>query len=467
MLQRTKSRALRVVMVAGSCLALSGLSLVGTATRATAATPAPISGTGSSFASPAIESWITTVSDAPYDLSINWSASNSGTGRFEFTNQTTDFAASDIGYVGNTDTNPPSFPFDFVPFVGAGVAFMYNIPGLTQQLQLSSSTVCALLTGGIKNWDDPSIAADNPGVSLPDLAVVPVTESDSAGTNDALEDYCIQEQPTLWAAFVQAQESQPGGPTDGVTLSATSPNANWPGITGGLDDQSTTAVAADVATNQGAIGPVETRYAADVGFFSTNPAQNVALVKNASGDYTAPSPLDVTSALAYATQASDGTQQLDFNGLGPHVYNPSTYSYLLVPTTGWDPGKGATLSAYVNYALTLGQQIAPSIGYGTLGQPLEHFGVNEVASDVPGAVSLTAAEQAYDTCGDLTPADVAAGNTTPACANPGNGLPEAPSVVAFPVLGLFVAGSAVFVMRRRRSPAVSSSEPSAQVMGTP
>lgn len=61
------------------------------------------------------------------------------------------------------------------------------------------------------------------------------------------------------------------------------------------------------------------------------------------------------------------------------------------------------MSAFVNYALTLGQQIAPSFGYASLGQPLEQFGINEVGADVPGAVPMTAAEQAFYNCGDLTP----------------------------------------------------------------
>ena len=241
------------------------------------ATAAPISGTGSSFASPAIDTWVNATHNAPYSLSINWAPSNSGTGRYEFTNQTTDFAVSDIGYVGNTDTTPPSFPFNFIPITAGGIAFMYNVPGLTKQLQLSSQTACGLLTGGINNWNSQYIAADNPGVSLPNLAVKPVTESDSAGTNYVLEEWCIDEQPALWAAFVHAQETQSGGPTDGVAISATSPNSNWPGVQGGLDDQSTTAVASDVANNPGAMGAVQVKYAEDDNFYGTNPAQNVAL----------------------------------------------------------------------------------------------------------------------------------------------------------------------------------------------
>ena len=97
------------------------------------------------------------------------------------------------------------------------------------------------MTGGITNWNNSHIAADNPGVTLPNLTITPVTESDSAGTNYVLEEWCIDEQPALWAAFAQQQNSQSGGPTDGVAISATSPNSNWPGVQGGLDNQSTTA----------------------------------------------------------------------------------------------------------------------------------------------------------------------------------------------------------------------------------
>jgi phosphate transport system substrate-binding protein len=271
------------------------------------ATGAPISGTGSSFATPAIEQWVNTVRAAALDLSVSYTATNSGTGRYEFTNQTTNFGVTDIGYTGNTDTTPPSFPFDFVPIVGEAIAFTYNVPGLTKRLQLTSYTACAILTGGITNWDSASLAADNPGVTLPNLVIVPVIESDSSVTNYAMEQWCIAEQPVLWATFVHAQESQAGGPSDGVALSPTTPYPNWPGIAGGDDDQSTDAVAGNVEATSGAIGAVQPLYAVS----GSNPAENVALVKNASGDYTAPTSLDVTSALTYATPRDNGSQQLD------------------------------------------------------------------------------------------------------------------------------------------------------------
>ena len=375
-----------------------------------------LNGAGSSFAAPAIEDFTHSVSVAPYSLNVNYSSTSSGDGRYEFANQTTNFAVSDIAYgLGSTDTVPPGFSFIYVPITAGGIAFMYNIPGLAQTLQLSSYTACALLTGGITNWNDPAIAKDNPGVTLPNLMVRPVTESDSAGTNYVLEEWCIDEQPALWAAFANGQIHQSGGPDDGVAISPSSPNSNWPGLPGGLDQQSTSGVASNIATNAGAIGAVQVKYASDLGFGPSTPAKGVASVLNASGKYTQPTPVNVASALAYATQLANGTHQLNFGGVGPNVYNPSTYSYLLTKTTGWNAADGAVLSGFVNFALTLGQEASPGFGYASLGLSLEQYGINAVLADVPGAVAVTAAEQKSYACGDLTPTEVAAGQTTPTC----------------------------------------------------
>ena len=394
----------------------TGAPTAGRRSGAIPLTSTQLNGAGSSFAAPALEEFTNTVHGAPYSLNVNYTSSSSGDGRYEFTNQTTNFAATDIAYgLGSTDTQAPSFPFIYVPITAGGIAFMYNIPGLTSTLQLSSYSACAILTGGITNWNDPAVAKDNPGVTLPNLAIRPVTESDSAGTNYVLEEWCIAEQPALWAAFANHENSQSGGPTDGVAISASSPNSNWPGLPNGLDQQSTSGVAGNVATNAGAIGAVQVKYATDLGFSATNFAHGVAAVLNASGKYTEPSAVDVASALAYATQQNNGTHQLNFNGIGPNVYNPSTYSYLLAKTTGADPTEGAVLSGYVNYSLTLGQAASPSFGYASLGLSLEQYGINAVLADVPGAVAVTAAENKGYACGDLTPTEVAAGQTTPTC----------------------------------------------------
>jgi phosphate transport system substrate-binding protein len=372
-----------------------------------------LNGAGSSFAAPAIETFQQVVKAAPYSLNINYTSTSSGDGRYEFTNGTTDFAVSDIAYgLGNADTTPPSFHFIYVPVTAGGIAFMYNIPGLSKTLQLTSYTTCAILTGGITNWNDSHIAADNPGVALPNLPIKPVTESDPAGTNYVLEEWCIAEQPALWAAFANYINGLSGNQ---VVISPTKPESQWPPLSNGLDADTTATVASDVSTNAGAIGGVQLQYAIDANFDKGDPSKAVASEKNASNDFAQPTPVDVASALAYATQLPDGTHQLNFSGAGPNVYNPSTYSYLLSPSAGWQAAKGTVMSQFVNYVLTLGQQKSPSIGYASLGLSLERWGIQEMIADVPGAQQPTAAEQAAYACGDLTPSEVAAGQTTPTC----------------------------------------------------
>ena len=361
---------------------------------------------GSSFAGPEVLQWQHDTSLAPYNLNINYNSTSSGDGRFNFANKTVDFAVSDIRYLPYPfDTKSPSFPFMYVPVTAGGLAFMYHLGGFNATLQLSSYSACAVFTGGVGYWDDSIIKADNPGVTLPHVAVHPVTRQDPAGTNFVLQEYCIHEQPDLWKAFINSVSHLTGQVGD---LSTTEPRSDWPLFSKAIPVTGSATAADTVASpsNNGYVTAVETAYA-------IQRHTPVASVKNASGDYTQPTAVDVASALAYATQQSDGTHVLNFDGVGPHVYNPSTYSYLIAPTTGFNSQKGHDLSAFGFYALTIGQQRASEIGYASLGLSLEQFGVQRIQANIPGAGSLTASEQTAFASGDLTPADVAAGRTTP------------------------------------------------------
>jgi len=366
-----------------------------------------------------METWTHAVSNAPYGLSFNWSWSITSYAQSAFTNGTTDYAVTDYPYgVDGSGSPAPGFAYDAIPIVGAGVSFVYNIPGLASNLRLSSLTACGVLSGAITNWDAPNIASDNPGVPLPNLPVVPVTDSSPGGANYALEQWCIGEQPALWSAFANFELNQSGGPSGGVPISATTASADWPPISGGIDVHSATSSAnaalSDVSSTPGSIAAV-------LGSYGANTTYHVASVRNASGYYTLPTPFDVTSALASATELPDGTVGLDFNATGPHVYNPSTVSDFLTPTSGWSPDKGATVSGFLNYALTIGQQHAPQFGYASLGSSLEQAGLQRAARDLPGAVAPTADEQSALACGDLTSAEAQTGQLAPPCWTPNPG----------------------------------------------
>ncbi len=69
------------------------------------------------------------------------------------------------------------------PLVIGGVVPVVNLVGITPgQLKFTGQLLADLYLGKIKKWNDPAIAAVNPGVTLPDQNVTIVHRSDGSGT---------------------------------------------------------------------------------------------------------------------------------------------------------------------------------------------------------------------------------------------------------------------------------------------
>jgi ABC-type phosphate transport system substrate-binding protein len=360
-----------------------------------AAAAAQISGDGSSFAGIEFQQWESDVSQPPYNIAVNYQSSSSGQGRSDFASNNVDFAVSDIRY--NTLDDPTPLPdpstFAYIPVTAGGIAFMYNLQkeGFTQSappIQLSSLTACGIFTGAIPYWDDPAVKADNPGVSLPHVAIVPVVRNDPAGTNFVMAAYCIATQKALWTNFVSTYNNNPNFTAGGRTFPTDQPTSGWP-IYGTITaDTGSDGIANAVANanNDGYVGAVETGYAIQHHF-------PVVAMKNDTGAYVLPTSNAVAAALGHAAQQNDGTQQLNFTPGDAAAYNPSTYSYMLVRLTGRSADVGASVTAFANYCLTIGEQEAPNLGYATINRSLILFALDRLKA-VPGYVAPTAAETA-------------------------------------------------------------------------
>jgi phosphate transport system substrate-binding protein len=353
-----------------------------------------ISGDGSSFAGIEFQQWETEVGAAPYNLSVNYQSSSSGLGRADFQGNLVDFAVSDIRYNPLDDQTPLPDPstFAYVPITAGGIAFMYNLQkeGFSQSstpIQLSSRSVCGIFTAAIPFWDDPAIQADNPGVTLPHTPVKAVVRNDAAGTNFVLAQYCLATQHDQWVNFINTYNSSQSAGA-GHAFPTDQPTSSWPLLTDFNAETGSDQVANTVAdpNNDGFIGAVETGYAVVHHF-------PVAAVKNDTGAYVLPSAAAVAEALGHATQQTDGTQQLNFTPNDPTAYNPSTYSYMLVRLTGRSNAIGASVTAFANYCLTIGEEEAPSLGYATINRSLIEFALNRLQA-VPGYVAPTPPEQA-------------------------------------------------------------------------
>ena len=190
-------------------------------------TSSTLAGGGSSFVGVEMVQWTDDVTTISPPLQLSYNPTSSGDGRTFFRNGTDAYGVSDIPYQGQPASDPPpGFSFDYIPIVAGGLSFMYNLPG-DPALKLNASTACGIFTGEITNWDDTNLAALNPGVTLPNLAITPVLRGDLAGTNWVLEDWCMTEAPQVWGAFVtyvNAHGTQPDSPPIG----ATTPSSAFP-----------------------------------------------------------------------------------------------------------------------------------------------------------------------------------------------------------------------------------------------
>ncbi len=374
---------------------MSGLLVAATvfpAAHASASTA--ITGGGSSFASLEIDQWRADTARNPYGLSVNYVSQGSSFGRQEFIGGNLDFGASDItfqpseipqlqaGRCGGRPADPGCFVY--VPVSAGGLAFMYNLTdnsgNRVTNLQLSRTAACKIFTGAITRWNDPEIVATNPQLAGFTRDIVPVIRADGAGESFVFSQFCQAVAKPVWDAFI-AERTRNDPSNVGADFKAGLPVSNWPQNWGrsspALYADGTANVVADAVTGKDAITYVAAGYAKVRSF-------PVASLQNAAGRFTQPDESNVTTALAYATGRGDGTFILNFTGPDPNAYFPSTYSYVLAQTTGFDRAKGAALGQFLCYAVSEGQVIAPQLRYARLSKPLVDIAINAI-SHIPGA----------------------------------------------------------------------------------
>jgi len=382
----------RRLRTSGAILALALVatvsSLLGAVSPAAATSYVPVTGDGSSWSAGALDQWI---ADVHADgIQINFTPDGSSTGRQSFINGQSDFAASDIPFQtdpgdGSPPENPKAGSYAYMPITAGGTVFMYNLKINGQQvtnLRLSGVNMTKIFTGVITNWDDPALAADNPGLQLPNQTIVPVVRADGSGTSYELSEWMISQNPGLWNAFCAKSGRAP----------ACGATSNYPTTTGMIAQNGDLGVASYVAQSfaNGSIGYVNYYYALAAKF-------PVAQLLNSAGYYTEPTPqnvavsllqdkvdtTDVNNPALYLTQQLSGV----YTDPDPRTYPLSSYGYLILPTTvgnSFTTAKGATLAAFSYYAMCQGQQQSAALGYSPMPINLVQAAFAQIAK-IPGA----------------------------------------------------------------------------------
>ncbi len=297
-----------------------------------------INGAGATFPYPLYSKWFYEYTKVDSSVNFNYQSIGSGGGIRQITAQTVDFGASDGAL---TDKQLKDAPGELlhIPMTAGAVVVTYNLPQVAQHLKFSPEVVAGIFLGKITQWNDPKIAADNSGASLPNENIIVVHRSDGSGTTNIFTDYLCSVSQT-WNDKVGKGTS-----------------VEWPVGLGGKGNE---GVAGLVKQTEGALGYVELAYAEKNGL-------PYADIKNKSGNFIAPSIESTTEAVngKINTMPSDFRVSL-VNPDGEDAYPIAGFTWILVYKQQTNNVKGEKVVEFLRWAVTEGQKYSEDLLYAPL-----------------------------------------------------------------------------------------------------
>jgi phosphate transport system substrate-binding protein len=294
-----------------------------------------LSGAGSSAQQAAMQGWKAGFTQQQSGVTVNYDPVGSGGGRTQFLAGGVDFAGSDSALsdaeVAQAQSACGSAGYFELPNYISAIAVVYNLPGV-KDLKLSPATLAKVFAGQITRWNDPAIAADNSGVTLPSTTIAPFHRADKSGTTSNFTDYLNKAASGVW--------TNAGSDT-------------WP-LQGGEAASQTSGMISSVKAGEGAIGYADESQAQGLG---------IAQVKVGDG-FVAPG-AEAAAKLAAGSPglsgraASDLAVKLNRTTTDRSQYPLVLVSYHIGCLQPKDATKGALLKAFENYVISsAGQQAA-------------------------------------------------------------------------------------------------------------
>ena len=324
---------------------------LGLAARAQAA---DISGAGATFPAPVYAKWAEQYK-ATTGVGLNFQAIGSGGGIKQIQAKTVDFGASDKP-LKPADLDASGL-FQFPTVIG-GVVPVMNLPGIAPgQVKLTGAVLGDIYLGAIKTWNDPKIAALNPGVKLPALPITVIHRSDGSGTSFIYTSY-LSAKNASWATRVGANDS-----------------VDWPT---GLGGKGNDGVAAFTKQTIGSIGYVEYAYA-------KQNHMTYALMQNKAGAFVAPTAAAFAAAASYADWSkAPGNYLLLIDQPGATSWPISGATFILVYKSQSNPAAGKAVLSFFDWGYKNGDAAAASLDYVTLPAAIKTMMRKEWAEQVKG-----------------------------------------------------------------------------------
>ncbi|MEV8378588.1 phosphate ABC transporter substrate-binding protein PstS [Kribbella sp. NPDC056861] len=286
---------------------------------------------GSSAQKNAIEEVIAKYNEKCADVTVNYNPTGSGAGIKQFNASQVDFAGSDSALKteatdgGETEAAAATkrcqgSPALNLPMVIGPVAVAYNVDGL-DKLIVDGPTAAKIFQGTIKTWNDPAIAALNPGAKLPTAAIAVFFRSDESGTTENFTKYLAAAGGGAWTG---------------------KPAKKWTGT--GAGKEKSAGVAEGVKSTKNSITYVEWSYAVDNKL-------GVAQVETGSGpvELSAESAGKALAAAKPAGTGSDLALKLDYATKAPGAYPIILVTYEIACSKGLPAEKTALVKSFLTY----------------------------------------------------------------------------------------------------------------------
>ena len=296
---------------------------------------ADITGAGATFPYPIYAKWAEAYKKQT-GVGLNYQSIGSSGGIRQINAKTVAFGATDAPVSGADLDKNGQVQF---PAIIGGTVPVINLAGFKPgELRITGPVLAEVYMGTIVKWNDPKLAALNPGKKLPDQNITVVHRADGSGTTFNFTDYL---------AAVSAEWASRVGKGAAV---------KWPAASsvGGKGNE---GVAANVTRVPGAIGYVEYAYVKKNGM-------NFMLLQNRSGKYVAPD--DLTFAAA-----ADGADWFSVPGMGLSIVDQrnanawpiSSASFIIMYKDPADKKSSQEVIKFFDWAFKNGQGLARELDY--------------------------------------------------------------------------------------------------------
>ncbi len=296
-----------------------------------------ITETGSTLLYPLMNTWVRMYGMQHADVSVDTTASNSGTGIAAALSGEAQLGASDAFL---DDAQLASGALNIAVAVSAQ-QINYNVPeaGATP-IKLSADLLAKIYSGTIRSWDDPAIAAVNGGMKLPKKTIVPIHRADASGDTLLFTEYLAS------------------GSNDWRTRAGTGKNLTWPDVPGAQIAKGNAAMVQAVRDVPYSVAYVGVSYLEQ----AKEAHLGYAALENKRGAFVTPTDESIRAAAVQGAAAIKGDERVSLIAVaGPNAYPIVNFEYVIVQPSKLDGEAKAKIAGLLSWIVDPAGGNAPAV----------------------------------------------------------------------------------------------------------